>query len=81
MVARVVRGGGARRGESSPVVDGERDAPEHRARWPWLDWERGCRQELVEAGKESERMMAVGVERTGEGRAPFIGRDGALGRR
>jgi hypothetical protein len=27
----------------------------------------------VEAGKESERMMAEGVERTGEGRAPFIG--------
>jgi hypothetical protein len=35
----------------------------------------------VEAGKESERMMAEGVERTREGRAPFIGRDGALGRR
>jgi hypothetical protein len=35
----------------------------------------------MEAGKESERMMVGGVERTGEGRAPFIGRDGALGRR
>jgi hypothetical protein len=34
----------------------------------------------MEAGKESERMMAEGVERTGEGRVPFIGRDGALGR-
>jgi hypothetical protein len=28
----------------------------------------------VEAGKENERMMAEGVERTREGRAPFIGR-------
>jgi hypothetical protein len=35
----------------------------------------------MEAGKESERMMVEGVERTREGRAPFIGRDGALGRR
>jgi hypothetical protein len=35
----------------------------------------------MEAGKESERMMVGGVERTGEGWAPFIGRDGALGRR
>jgi hypothetical protein len=63
------------------VVDGARDAPERRARWPWQDWERGGRRELVAAGKESERMMAKGVERTREGRAPFIGRDGALGRR
>jgi hypothetical protein len=81
MVTGVVRGGRAQRGESSPVVDGARDAPERRARWPWQDWERGGRQELMEAGKESERMMAEGVERTGEGRAPFIGWDGALGRR
>jgi hypothetical protein len=80
MVPGVVRGGRARRGESSLVVDGARDALEHRAQWPWQDWERGGRRELVEAGKESERMMAEGVERTGEGRVPFIGRDGALGR-
>jgi hypothetical protein len=33
----------------------------------------------METGKESERMMAEGVERTGEGRVPFIGWDGALG--
>jgi hypothetical protein len=81
MVAGVVRGGRAQRGESSPVVDGARGAPERRARWPWQDWERGGRRELVEAGKESERMMAEGVETTREGRVPFIGRDGALGRR
>jgi hypothetical protein len=53
------------------VVDGAWDAPERRARWPWQDWERGGRWELVEAGKESERMMVEGVERTGEGRAPL----------
>jgi hypothetical protein len=35
----------------------------------------------MEVGKESERMMVEGVERTREGRAPFIGWDGALGRR
>jgi hypothetical protein len=63
------------------VVDGERDAPERRARCPCQDWERGGQRELMEAGKESERMMAEGVERTREGRAPFIGRDGALERR
>jgi hypothetical protein len=67
MVAGVVRGGRARRGESSPVVDGARDAPDRRVRRPWQDWERGGQWELMEAGKESERMMAEGVERTGEG--------------
>jgi hypothetical protein len=63
------------------VVDGARDTLERRARWPWQDWERGGRRELVETGKESKRMMAEGVERTGEERAPFIVWDGALGRR
>jgi hypothetical protein len=33
----------------------------------------------METGKESKRMMVEGVERTGEGRVPFIGWDGALG--